>query len=80
MPVPFRNRADAGQQLATHLSQYRDRSDVIVLGLPGAAFQSPPRSPRHSTRPSMPSLSVSSASPAMKSWPWAPSHPADCAS
>ena len=34
MPVPFRNRADAGQQLASHLSQYRDRSDVIVLGLP----------------------------------------------
>jgi putative phosphoribosyl transferase len=34
MPVPFRNRADAGQQLASHLSQYQDRSDVIVLGLP----------------------------------------------
>ena len=34
MPVPFRNRADAGQQLASHLSQYRDRSDIIVLGLP----------------------------------------------
>jgi erythromycin esterase-like protein/predicted phosphoribosyltransferase len=34
MPVPFRNRADAGQQLASHLSKYRGRSDVIVLGLP----------------------------------------------
>ena len=34
MPVPFRSRVDAGQQLASHLSQYRDRSDVIVLGLP----------------------------------------------
>src|SRR5688500_20409600 len=34
MPVPFRSRADAGQQLASHLSQYRDRSDVVVLGLP----------------------------------------------
>src|SRR3954464_12100906 len=34
MPVPFRNRVDAGQQLASHLSQYQDRSDVIVLGLP----------------------------------------------
>jgi erythromycin esterase-like protein/predicted phosphoribosyltransferase len=34
MPVPFRNRADAGQQVASHLSQYRDRSNVIVLGLP----------------------------------------------
>src|SRR5918998_1260018 len=34
MPVPFRNRADAGQQLASRLSQYQDRSDVVVLGLP----------------------------------------------
>src|SRR4029078_6652443 len=34
MPVPFRNRADAGQQLASHLTQYQDRSDVIVLGVP----------------------------------------------
>src|ERR671912_513072 len=34
MPVPFRNRADAGRQLASHLNQYQDRSDVIVLGLP----------------------------------------------
>jgi erythromycin esterase-like protein/predicted phosphoribosyltransferase len=34
MPVPFRDRADAGQQLASYLTQYQDRSDVIVLGLP----------------------------------------------
>jgi erythromycin esterase-like protein/predicted phosphoribosyltransferase len=34
MPVPFRNRADAGQQLASHLREYQDRPDVIVLGLP----------------------------------------------
>src|SRR3954464_8513321 len=34
MPVPFRDRFDAGQQLAAHLTQYRDRPDVIVLGLP----------------------------------------------
>jgi erythromycin esterase-like protein/predicted phosphoribosyltransferase len=34
MPVPFRDRTDAGQQLATHLSRYRGRPDVIVLGLP----------------------------------------------
>ena len=30
----FRNRADAGRQLAHHLSQYGGRSDVLVLGLP----------------------------------------------
>jgi erythromycin esterase-like protein/predicted phosphoribosyltransferase len=34
MPVPFRDRADAGRQLAAHLDQYRDRPDVVVLGLP----------------------------------------------
>jgi erythromycin esterase-like protein/predicted phosphoribosyltransferase len=34
MPVPFRNRTDAGQQLAAHLTQYRDNPDVLVLGLP----------------------------------------------
>ena len=30
----FRNRTDAGQQLAAHLKAFANRSDVIVLGLP----------------------------------------------
>src|SRR4051812_14774097 len=30
----FRNRRHAGQLLATHLSQHKDRDDVIVLALP----------------------------------------------
>jgi predicted phosphoribosyltransferase len=30
----FLNRATAGQELARHLSRYRHRSDVLVLGLP----------------------------------------------
>lgn len=30
----FRNRIEAGQQLANHLKQYAGRSDVVVLGLP----------------------------------------------
>ena len=34
MPIPFRNRTDAGQQLASHLTEYRNRPDVLVLGLP----------------------------------------------
>lgn len=34
MPVPFRNRTDAGRQLAARLSRYANRKDVIVLGLP----------------------------------------------
>lgn len=34
MPAPFRDRADAGRQLATALAPYANRPDVIVLGLP----------------------------------------------
>ena len=30
----YRDRADAGQELARKLAAYRDRSDVLVLGLP----------------------------------------------
>ncbi len=34
MSVPFHDRSDAGRQLAAHLITYRDRPDVVVLGLP----------------------------------------------
>ncbi|MBE9181117.1 phosphoribosyltransferase [Oculatella sp. LEGE 06141] len=34
MTNQFRNRTDAGQQLAKRLSAYANRSDVLVLGLP----------------------------------------------
>lgn len=34
MITKFRNRTAAGQLLATRLQNYRDRSDVLVLGLP----------------------------------------------
>ncbi len=34
MPVPFRDRADAGRQLAVQLTRFRGRPDLIVLGLP----------------------------------------------
>jgi erythromycin esterase-like protein/predicted phosphoribosyltransferase len=34
MPIPFRDRTDAGQQLAARLTPYRDQPDVVVLGLP----------------------------------------------
>jgi erythromycin esterase-like protein/predicted phosphoribosyltransferase len=34
MPIPFQNRRDAGRQLAADLAQFRDRPDVVVLGLP----------------------------------------------
>ena len=34
MPLPFRDRRDAGRVLATHLRAYANTPDVIVLGLP----------------------------------------------
>lgn len=34
MTVKFRDRIDAGRQLASHLGRYADRTDVLVLGLP----------------------------------------------
>jgi putative phosphoribosyl transferase len=34
MDVPFENRSEAGQKLATKLSRYANRPDVLVLGLP----------------------------------------------
>ena len=34
MPVPFRDRRDAGRELAEHLVEYANRSDVVVLALP----------------------------------------------
>lgn len=34
MSLPFQNRHDAGRQLATKLTAYAGRPDVIVLGLP----------------------------------------------
>lgn len=34
MPTAYRNREDAGRELASALREYADRSDVIVLALP----------------------------------------------
>ncbi len=34
MPLPFRDRADAGRQLARKLQHYAGPNDVVVLGLP----------------------------------------------
>jgi putative phosphoribosyl transferase len=33
-PQPFRDRHEAGERLATRLVEYRDRPDVLVMGLP----------------------------------------------
>ena len=34
MPVPFRDRSDAGREVASRLSHYANRPDVLVLALP----------------------------------------------
>lgn len=34
MQQPFRNRTEAGQVLASHLTHYQDTPEVLVLGLP----------------------------------------------
>src|SRR5689334_9791019 len=34
MPVPFRDRWDAGRQLAARLTRYSNRPDALVLALP----------------------------------------------
>src|SRR5260370_19317190 len=34
MPVPFRDRTDAGRDLASRLTRYAGRLDVVVLALP----------------------------------------------
>ena len=34
MPLPFQHRTEAGQLLATKLSAFKDRSDLLVLALP----------------------------------------------
>src|SRR5215203_5409338 len=34
MPAPFRDRADAGRQLAGMLRDFAHRDDLLVLGLP----------------------------------------------
>jgi putative phosphoribosyl transferase len=34
MPLPFRNRTDAGRQLASKLVKFQGRSDLLVLALP----------------------------------------------
>lgn len=34
MPVPFRDRTDAGRQLAARLARYRGKGDLLILGLP----------------------------------------------
>jgi predicted phosphoribosyltransferase len=34
MALPFRDRRDAGRQLARHLTRYANQPDVLVLGLP----------------------------------------------
>lgn len=46
----FPDRTEAGRVLAGLLDAYRDRDDVIVLGLARVESRSPGKSPRHRHR------------------------------
>ena len=67
----FRDRADAGRQLAAKLAAYAGRPDVLVLALPRGGvpvgYEVAQRSAPHWTFFS----SASSACPAARSWRWA---------
>ena len=59
MTLPFRDRRDAGRQLAARLSTYANRPGVIALGLPRAESRSLRRLLPHLVRRWMPSWCVS---------------------
>ncbi|GHO42424.1 hypothetical protein KSX_05870 [Ktedonospora formicarum] len=50
----YRDRSEAGRHLATLLSMYEQRPDVLVLALPRGGCQSHLRLRVHSTRPWIP--------------------------
>lgn len=59
----YLNRRDAGQLLAREMQHYRGRQDLVVIGLPRAAFLLPPKWPatfkRHWTSSSSAKLGCS---------------------
>ena len=70
---PFRDRAEAGRQLAEKLVEYAGRPDVLVLALPRGGVPVALKSPRHCRPRSMSSWSASWECQATRSWRWAPS-------
>ena len=80
MPERFRNRNEAGRLLAEKLTAYANRSDVLVLALPRGGVPVAYEVARRLGRRSTSFLCASWASLATRSWRWAPSQLAGCAS
>ena len=77
--LPYRDRRDAGRELAGRLSAYANRQDVIVVALPREECQSRVRSRSRSRRRSISFSCASSVCPVRKSSRWARSHQEECA-
>ena len=69
----FRNRTDAGRQLAHKLIAYRGRADVIVLGLPRGGVPVAAEVAEALNAPLDVFLVRKLGVPGIRSSPWAPS-------
>ena len=75
-PQRFRNRTDAGRQLAEKLAAYANQPDVLVLALPRGGVPVGFEVAERSARRSMFLSCASWAFPDTRSWRWARSQPA----
>jgi predicted phosphoribosyltransferase len=78
-PSRFRDRREAGRRLAARLAAYANRPDVRVLALPRGGVPVAYEVARALDAPLDVFVVRSSASPATRSWRWAPSRRAACA-
>ena len=76
----YRDRNDAGQQLAEKLMMYANRPDVLVLALPRGGVLLGFAVAEGCTRRSMSFWYVSWESPDTRNWLWVPSPPVECGS
>ena len=67
----FRDRADAGRQLAAKLTDYAGRTDVLVLALPRGGVPVGHEVAQCRRAPWMSFSSANWACPDARSWPWA---------
>jgi hypothetical protein len=69
MAARFRDRSDAGRQLAARLTKHTHRPDVLILALPRGGVPVALRLPKRSTRHWMSSSCASWDCRASVSWP-----------